>query len=87
MAHELPLGRRVRIGARVAAGFIALALLVAVPAPALLRGARFGHLVVSLLPQTRGQVHIGGGRWSWGSVLALARGRAAPFVLDDVRVI
>lgn len=55
-------------------------------APITLRGRAFGLLVERALPALSGRVRIGGGRWSWGTVLALARERPAPLVLEDVHV-
>ena len=57
---------------------IALLIALAVPAPLLIRGARFGTVVGWMLPATRGKITVGGGRWSWGAVWELLHGRPAP---------
>jgi hypothetical protein len=55
-------------------------------APVTVRGRAFGFLVERALPPVGGRVRVGGGRWSWETVLALARERPAPLVLEDVHV-
>ena len=75
-----------RIAGYAAAGLVALALVIAVGAPIYFRGARFGELVEKLMPETRGHIHVGGGRWSWGTVIALVRQQPAPLALDDLTV-
>lgn len=75
-----------RIAGYAGAVLVVLAMVVAIGAPLYYRGERFGKLVVSALPEMRGKVRVGGGKWSWGMALALARGRPAPIVLDEVTV-
>ena len=38
------------------------------------------------MPETRGHTHVGGGHWSWGTVIALVRGRPAAINFEDVTV-
>lgn len=72
---------------RLVAGIaLAVILSVAVLAPTVLGGARFGRLVESRLPPTCGQIHIGGGRWTWAAALAFLRGRPAALELTDVAI-
>jgi hypothetical protein len=75
-----------RIAGYVAAGLVALAVVIAVVAPIYFRGARFGELAERLLPETRGHIHIGGGHWSWSTVIALVREQPAPLALDDLTI-
>jgi hypothetical protein len=75
---------------RIAVGVLAaivLLIALAIPAPLLIRGARFGTVVGWMLPATRGKITVGGGRWSWGAVWELLHGRPAPLELDGLRVI
>ena len=83
--RRLPKG--LRAGVALFAGLLVLATAVGVVAPLALRGRRFGRLVEALLPATGGTIHIGGGTWSWGAVLALVRGRPAAVSLEDVQVV
>ncbi len=39
-----------------------------------------------MLPETRGHIHVGGGRWSWGTVTALLRARPAPLAFEDLTI-
>jgi len=75
---------------RIAVGVLALIVLLvalAVPAPLVIRGTRFGTVVGWLLPVTRGKITVGGGRWSWGAVWQFLHGRPAPLELDGLRVV
>ncbi|HEY4187536.1 MAG TPA: hypothetical protein VGP07_20835 [Polyangia bacterium] len=72
---------------RVLLTTVAVATLVLATAPLWFGGARFAWLVERLLPPTRGQLHVGGGSWSWGSLWAFARGRPAPLALEQVSII
>ena len=75
---------------RIACGVLALiALLIAlaVPAPLLIRDARFGKVVGWMMPSTRGSITVAGGRWSWAAVWELLHGRPAPIALDGVRIV
>ena len=75
---------------RIAFGVLAVIVLLialAIPAPLLIRGARFGTVVGWMLPATRGKITVGGGRWSWGAVWELLHGRPAPLELDGLRVV
>ena len=74
-----------RIAYGVGAVF-ALLIGLAALAPVMIRGARFGTVVGWMLPPTRGTITVAGGRWGWGAVWALVRGRPAPLSLDGVRV-
>ncbi len=76
--------RVVAVGMTIVA---ALTAIVAVSAPRVIRGPRFGRLVERFLPATRGQIHVGGGSWTWGAVIGWVRERSAHFELEDVRVI
>lgn len=76
-----PLRRRLLLLA--AATLVTLAAVVAA-APLWLAGPRLGRLVERNLPHTRGHVHVGGGSWGWGTVLALLRHHPAALVFDDV---
>src|SRR3954469_14685182 len=78
---------RARTAGIVAAALAALPALVIVAAPVVIRGARFGWVVERMLPAMRGHVQVGGGRWTWGAVLQIVRGRAGFLQLDDVRVV
>ena len=62
------------------------AVVVAVAAPRLIRGRRFGRLVERMLPDIQGRIRIGGGSWTWSALGAWARGRAAPFEIEDLLV-
>jgi hypothetical protein len=75
-----------RIAGYAAAGLIALAVVIAVAAPLVFRGARFGWLVERLLPDWRGHVHVGGGHWDWGTVISLARGRPAAIDFQEITI-
>ncbi|HMF44529.1 MAG TPA: hypothetical protein VKQ32_27835 [Polyangia bacterium] len=75
-----------RIAGYAAAGLVALALVIAVGAPIYFQGERFGKLVEGLMPETRGHIHVGGGRWSWGTVIALVREQPAPLAVDDLTI-
>jgi hypothetical protein len=77
-------GRRRAIWA--AASIIALSGMVALGLPAVVRGPRFGRIVHRVLPETRGEIRVGGGQWTWAAAWALLRGRPARLVLDDVRI-
>src|SRR5688572_13239119 len=81
---------RLRKAARIAgyagAVLVVLAVVVAVGAPVYYRGARFGRLVETAMPEMRGKLHVGGGRWSWSLVWALARARPATIAIEDVTV-
>jgi hypothetical protein len=67
---------------------IAVAVVIGVGAPLVIRGALLGRVIEAMMPATRGHVRIGGGGgWSWGDLYALARGRQAAVSLDDVRVV
>lgn len=75
--------RTVAIGVTI---LVALAAIVGGAAPLIIVGPRFGRVIERVLPRTRGQIHIGGGRWTWAAVLAWARGRPIPFELEDIRI-
>src|SRR5215471_760357 len=75
-----------RIAGYAAAGLVALALVIAVGAPIYFQGERFGKLVEGLMPETRGHIHVGGGRWSWGTVIALLREQPAALALEDLTI-
>jgi hypothetical protein len=77
-------GRRRAVWAT--AFIVALSGLVVVGVPAVVRGPRFGRIVQSALPRTRGEIRVGGGQWTWAAAWALWRGRPARLVLDDVRI-
>jgi hypothetical protein len=85
-----PRRARFRSLAKWAGGILALlvvlVVIAAAAAPTVIKGPRFGRWVERALPALRGQIHVGGGEWSWTAVLALWRGGAADVVLDDVRV-
>ena len=76
--------RRVAIGV---VGSVTLLLVLAALAPRIVSGARFGRVAGWFLPPMRGAISVAGGRWSWGAVWALWRGRPAPLGLDGVRVV
>src|SRR5262245_9778879 len=84
MTRRTRLRKAGRIAGYAGAGLIALAVVLSVGAPIYFRGERFGQLVEGMLPKMRGQIHVGGGRWSWGTVVALLRSRPAPFEIDDL---
>jgi len=77
-------GWRLRRPLWLAGAVLAALLLVVATAPLWLAGPRLGRLVERNLPRTRGHVHVGGGRWGWGTAWALLRDRPAPLVFDDV---
>ncbi|HXI56555.1 MAG TPA: hypothetical protein VNO55_10890, partial [Polyangia bacterium] len=80
--------RRLTAAARIAGVvMLALALGTVVAAPRLLSGARAGWVVTRLLPETRGQILIGGAIWGWPDVWRLVRGRPASVAIDHVRII
>ena len=60
--------------------------MIAVGAPIYFRGERFGQLVERMLPDWRGRVHVGGGHWNWGTVIALVRGRPAAIAFEDITI-
>ena len=76
-----------RVARRAAVAVIAIAAAIAVLAPLIIRGALFGRLVEAMMPATRGHLHIGSGRWSWGEIYGLVRGQPVAVALDDVRVV
>jgi hypothetical protein len=39
-----------------------------------------------MLPEIQGRIRIGGGSWTWSALGAWARGRAAPFEIEDLLV-
>jgi hypothetical protein len=86
MTRRHLLRKAVRIAGYVLAGLVVLAVVIAVGAPIYFRGERFGRLVESALPETRGHTHVGGGDWSWGAVIALLRGQPAALALDDLTI-
>ena len=86
MIRRPRLRRLARIAAYTGAGLVVLAVVIAVGAPIYFRGERFGRLVESVLPEWRGQAHVGGGKWSWGTVIALWRGTPAALELEDVTI-
>jgi hypothetical protein len=55
--------------------------------PWVLRGPRLGWVVERMLPELRGKIHVGGGRWTWSTVVDLVRQRPARVSLDDLRII
>ena len=65
---------------------VVLAIVVAIGAPIYYRGERFGRLVEAAMPEMRGKVHVGGGRWSWGLAWALARAQPATIAIEEVTV-
>jgi len=86
MIRRPGLRRLARIAAYAGAGLVALAVVIAVGAPIYFRGERFGRLVENVLPEWRGQAHVGGGKWSWGTVIALVRGEPAALEFEDVTI-
>jgi hypothetical protein len=76
-----------KVARRVAVGLLGVVIALGVTAPRVVRDARFGWVVGKALPKMRGRLQIGGGRWSWADLYALARGRPARLSLADVRVI
>ena len=86
MTRRNRLRKAVRIAGYVLAGLVVLAVVIAVGAPIYFRGERFGRLVESALPETRGHTHVGGGDWSWSAVIALVRGQPAALALDDLTI-
>ncbi|HEY7373930.1 MAG TPA: hypothetical protein VIF57_17350 [Polyangia bacterium] len=86
MTRRSRLRKAGRVAGYAAAGVVALAAIIAVGAPIYFRGERFGRLVEAFMPVTRGHVHVGGGHWSWSTVIALVRGRAGPLAFDDVTI-
>jgi hypothetical protein len=86
MIRRPRLRRLARIAAYAGAGLVALAVVIAVGAPIYFRGERFGRLVESALPEWRGHVHVGGGKWSWGAVIALVRGEPGALEFEDVTI-
>jgi len=86
MTRRPRLRKAFRIAGYAAAGLVALVVVIAVGAPIYFRGARFGALVEGVLPEMRGHVHVGGGRWSWGTVIALVRQQPAPLALEDLTI-
>src|SRR5262245_8549704 len=86
MTRRKLLRKAVRIVGYVGAGLIVLAVVMAVGAPIYFRGSRFGELVERAMPDTRGHTHVGGGRWSLGTVIALLRGQPGAISLDDITI-
>ena len=86
MTRRNRLRKAARIAGYVGVGLVVLAAVLAVGLPIYFRGERFGQLVERALPETRGHVHVGGGHWSWSSVIALMRGQPAPFSLEDLTI-
>jgi hypothetical protein len=87
MTRRPRLRKAARIAGYAGAGLVLLAAVIAVGAPIYFRGERFGQLVERMLPDWRGRVHVGGGHWTWGAVISLARGRPAAIAFEDVTVI
>jgi hypothetical protein len=78
-----PRGLRVGLLALlITAGLFLVAL-----SPLVLRGPRLGWVIERTLPELRGKIHVGGGRWTWSTVVDLLRQRPARVTLEDVRVI
>src|SRR4029077_15051602 len=73
-----------RIAAYAGAGLVALAAVIAVGAPIYFSGERFGRLVERVLPEMSGHIHIGGGHWSWATVVALVRSRPAALSFQEI---
>jgi len=87
MTRRKLLRKAVRIAGYVGLGLVVLIVVIAVGAPIYFRGDRFGNLVERALPAMRGHTHVGGGHWSWGTVIDLVRGRPAALELEDVTVL
>ena len=87
MTRRPRLRKAARIAGYAGAGLVLLAAVIAVGAPIYFRGERFGQLVERMLPDWRGHVHVGGGHWNWGTVIALVRGRPAAIAFEDVTII
>src|SRR3954470_21557637 len=87
MTRRTRLRKAGRIAGYAGAGLVVLALVIAIGAPFYFRGERFGQLVERMLPPRRGQIHVGGGRWSWETLIALLRSRPALLELDDITII
>ncbi|HVZ75012.1 MAG TPA: hypothetical protein VHJ20_21670 [Polyangia bacterium] len=86
MPEPTPRPRARRLAARVALGVALFGLAIVAAAPLVIRGRRFGALVERALPPMRGHVRVGGGRWSWGGLLAFARHQPTPLSLEDVTI-
>jgi len=86
MIRRPRLRRLAHIAGYTGAGIVALTVVIAIVAPVLFRGGRFGWLIERALPEMRGHIHLGGGRWSWGTVIALVRGQPGPLELDDLTI-
>src|SRR6476620_3049893 len=76
-----------RVGVIIVGAVFALVFTLAVVAGIVIQEERFGRMVTWALPATRGRISVGGGTWSWGGILALARGSPAPLDLTDVRIV
>jgi hypothetical protein len=86
MTRRNRLRKAARIAGYVGVGLVVLVAVLAVGLPIYFRGERFGQLVERALPETRGHVHVGGGTWSWSTVIALIRGQPAAVSLDDLTI-
>jgi hypothetical protein len=86
MTRRTRLRKAGRIAVYAVGSVVALAVVLAVLAPIVFQGRNFGWLVERMLPEWRGRAHVGGGHWSWGTVISLARGRPAALDFQDVTV-
>ncbi|HXU03069.1 MAG TPA: hypothetical protein VN903_19020 [Polyangia bacterium] len=86
MTRRNLLRKAVRIAGYAGVGLLVLVVVIAIGAPICFHGARFGWLVESALPETRGHTHVGSGKWSWSTVFALLRGEPAALELDDLTI-
>jgi hypothetical protein len=86
MTRRTRLRKAARIAGYVGVGLVVLAAVLAVGLPIYFRGERFGQLVEHVLPETRGHIHVGGGHWSWSTVIALVRGEPGALSVDDLTI-
>jgi hypothetical protein len=86
MTRRNRLRKAARIAGYAGVGLVVLVAVLAVGLPIYFRGERFGQLVEHALPETRGHVHVGGGTWSWSTVIALIRGEPGAVSLEDLTI-
>jgi hypothetical protein len=76
-----------RLAGVVLAIVIALAVVLLLGTPLVLRGERFAWALARLVPATQGTIKVGGGALGWSSLAAVLLGRPAHVQLRDVLIL